>query len=212
MSNALYPSLPGLAYPVERTASWGTRMQRAVSGRTLRLRDYVNPIWSWTLVYSALEDQPAVAAGPQSVTSAPNALRTILDFFNSRGGAADDFLFQDPHDNSALAQLLVAVPGDTTATLFQLTRQLVAGGFNEWIIAPNTVSTVYFNGTPQSPASWTLLPGGVIQFAAPLGGGITPTADFTYYFRVYFTDRMSPSYFVQQLAELKQVKLTSEVL
>ena len=180
MSNALYPSLPGLAFPVERTARWGTRMQRAVSGRTLRLRDYVNPIWSWTLVYSALEDQPGVVAGPLSVTAMPNALRTILDFFNSRAGAFDDFLFQDPHDNSALGQLLVAVPGDTTATLFQLTRQLVAGGFNEWIIAPNTVSTVYFNGTPQSPASWTLLPGGVIQLAARSAAGsrrprISPT-------------------------------------
>lgn len=208
MSNLVYPSLPGLTYPVERAPNWGTRMQRAVSGRTLRLKDYVNPIWNWNLLYSAIEDNPT-GANPQ--TSVPNGLRIILDFFNSRAGAFDDFLFQDPHDNSAVGQVAVPVPGDTTNTMFQLTRALVAGGFQEYIIAPNVVSAVYWNGSPQSPAGYSILSGGVIAFNNPVGGGITVTADFTYYFRVYFTDRLSPSYFVQQLAELKQVKLTSEV-
>ena len=210
MSNRVYPSLPGLAFPVERVANWGTRMQRAVSGRTLRLRDYVNPIWNWTLTYTGLEDNPA-AGGFAVQTSQPNGLRVLLDFFNSRNGAFDDFLFQDPNDNSALAQVAVPVPGDTTSTLFQLTRALVAGGFQEWIIAPNVVSAVYFNGSLQSPAGYTLQPGGVLQFNNAVGGGITVTADLTYYWRVYFTDRLSPSYFLARLAELKQVKLTSEV-
>lgn len=206
MSNLVYPTLPGLAWPVERTANWGTRMQRAVSGRTLRLRDYVNPIWNWTLSYTLLEDNPATAQ-----TTQPNAYRVLLDFFNSRAGAADDFLFQDPNDNTATGQLAVAVPGDTTGTLFQLTRALVGGGFPEWILAPNVVTAVYFNGSTVSPASYTILAGGIIQFNSAVGGGITVTADLSYYFRVYFTDRMNPSYFAYRLAELKQVKLTSEV-
>jgi hypothetical protein len=210
VSNLVYPTLPGLAWPVERTSNWGTRMQRAVSGRTLRLKDYVNPIWNWTLTYTLLEDNPALGGGVAQ-TLQPNALRILLDFFNSRAGAADDFLFADPNDNAALAQVAIPVPGDQTGTLFQLTRALVAGGFQEWIIAPNVVSAVYFNGSPQSPASYQVISGGVLKFNNAVGGGITVTADLTYYFRVYFADRMNPSYFAQRLAELKQVRLTSEV-
>jgi len=235
MSNLVYPTLPGLAWPVERTSNWGTRMQRAVSGRTLRLRDYVNPIWNWTLTYSGLEDNPAAggawtqpsAPGTQPQTSQPNALRILLDFFNSRAGAWDDFLFWDPTDNLATGQPAIPFPavgcGAVDPTLFQLTRALVPGGFQEWILQPavvpqsgipnlNTVANVYFNGSLQSPASYQVLPGGILQFNNAVGGGITVTADFSYYFRSYFTDRLSPSYFIQRLAELKQVRITSEVL
>jgi hypothetical protein len=207
MSNLVYPSLPGLAFPVARVSNWGTRMQRAVSGRTLRLRDYANPIWNWTLTYTGLEDNPSGAA---PLTSAPNAWRILMDFFNSRAGASDDFLFLDPQDYQAVGQVAVPVPGDTTGQLFQLTRALVAGGFQEWISGIASVSAVYFYGSLQSPGSYQL-GFNQILFNNAVGGGITVTADFTFLFRVYFTDRLDPSRFQFKLAELKQVKLTSEV-
>lgn len=207
MGQLIYPVVPGWTFDFEVQANWGTRKQQAISGRTLRLSDYVNPIWNFSLVYSVLEDNPA---SPQ--TSAPNALRQILDFFNSRAGAFDDFLFQHPTDNQALGQIAVPAPGDTTATQYQLARRLVSGGFSEWVIAPGAVTAVYFNGAPQSPAGYTVSNLGLLQFSAAVGGGITVTADFSFYYRVTFTDALNPSYFFYRLAELKQVKLTSIVL
>lgn len=214
MSQALYPVLPGQSIELTKTPNWGTRMQRATSGRTLRTEDYVNPIWNFTLTYEVLEDWSGGApSGMVQLTSAPNAVRTILDFFNSRAGAFDDFLIEDPRDNQALAQLVIPAPTDTTGTIFQLTRALQLGGFAEWIIAPNVVNQVYFNGSPVSPAGYSVDPTtGLVTFSSPVTGGITVTADLSYFFRVYFTDAMSVDYFAFQLAEMKQVKLTSIVL
>jgi uncharacterized protein (TIGR02217 family) len=222
VSNAIYPALAGLGYPVRKVANWATRMQRSVSGRTLRTQDYVNPIWNFTLSYEVLEDTVANPPGQITLTANPLAVRHILNFFNSRSGAFEDFLYNDPKDNQANGQTLIPVPTDTTGTMFQLTRILgydtgdvdaAEGGFAEWIIAPNVVSAVYCNGQPQSPASYSVdASTGIVTFNAAVAGGITVTADFTYYFRVYFTDSLDADYFAWQLAETKQVRLTSVVL
>jgi uncharacterized protein (TIGR02217 family) len=59
MSNILYPIFPGLGYSVIKTPNFKTRTQRAVSGRTLRSADWVNPIWNFTLTYEWLDDDSA---------------------------------------------------------------------------------------------------------------------------------------------------------
>ena len=98
MSNAVYPVLPGLAYSVFKNPSWATRLQRGPDGREARQRDWQSPIYTWILTYSVLHDKPFLGI--------PSALRTLMDFFNSRAGGFDTFLFFDPDDNSVLGQLL----------------------------------------------------------------------------------------------------------
>src|ERR1700689_4762721 len=106
----IFPSLPGLGWSVSKAPRFATRVQRAVSGRELRVLDQPNPIWTWTLTYSMLRDE---------------------------------------HDARAAIGT-----GDGGTTVFQLVRTMGAalpgGGFAEPITAPNTVSTVYFNGVRQS--------------------------------------------------------------
>jgi uncharacterized protein (TIGR02217 family) len=178
-------------------------MQRDHSGRELRVSDYKNPIWTWTLNFPGLHDYAFCSY--TSVTE----FRTILSFFNSRQGAFDSFLFDDPTDDTAIGQTLVPVPGDITGTMFQLARQLAPGGISEWIIAPNVLSAVYINGSPTG--GYTLDPStGIVTFSSLPGGAVT--ADFTFYFRVYFTDTLDAQQFLTNLWELKQVKLTSIVL
>jgi len=285
MSQRVYPVFRGLAYNITKTPNWGTRMQRAVSGRTLRTSDYVNPVWTFKLVYAILHDFPWC-----SYTS-PTELRAMMDFFNSSGGAFDAFLLDDPSDDHVTGQVLPAavssvatvaintagtnyqggdqvslaggtyaapatwtvvnvdgsggptaltpinpgsysiIPGtssiattttgsgDGTLTLnvtwlttVQLVRQLAPGGFAEAIIAPNTVGALYFDGTPQS--GWSVDPTtGLVTLPSPFfSTQPTISADFSYYFRVYFPDALDFEEFAHGFWEIKQVKLTSVVL
>lgn len=216
MSNDVFPVFTGYpAFPIGKISNWATRMQRSVSGRTLRTSDYVNPIWNWTLTYPGLHDYPfcSPAINPGGSFLRPiTEFRTIQDFFNSRAGAFDSFLFDDPSDDFITGQALPPVATDLTGTMFQLVRQWTSptsGGFQEAIIAPNSISLVTIDGSPTS--SYTLDPDtGVLTFSSPPGGSVA--ADFSYYFRVYFTDTLDAQQFLTNLWELKQVKLTSIVL
>jgi hypothetical protein len=284
MSQRVYPVFRGLAFSLTKTSNWATRMQRSISGRTLRTSDYENPVWTFKLVYAVLHDFPWC-----SYTS-PTELRAMMDFFNSSGGAFDAFLLDDPRDDSVTGQVLpealstatgVAVnnpgnnystgddvflaggtgaaqsswmvtatdgsgvtglspinpgsytiipgtssvatttngAGDNTLTLdptwlttVQLVRQLVPGGFSEAIIAPNTVSQIYFAGAPQS--GWTVdNTTGLVTLPNPfLSTQPAITADFTYYFRVYFPDSLDFEEIYSGYYQMRQVKLTSVVL
>jgi len=206
MGNSVFPVLPGLAWNVIKTPNWGTRMQRAVSGRTLRISDYVNPIWNFTLTYEFLHDSSFGA-----FTSPTTALRSLMDFFNSRAGAFDTFLFPDPSDFTVTQQPIAT--GNGSQVTWQLVRQLVPNGFSETIVAPNVVSAVYLNGVPQSSTLYSVdNTTGLVTFLAAPGSGVVISATFTYYFRVYFEDALNFDNFMFRLWQLKQVKLTSVVL
>jgi hypothetical protein len=290
MSNRVYPVFRGLAFSVTKTPNWASRNQRAVSGRMLRTSDYLNPIWTFKLIYAVLHDSPWC-----SYTS-PTELRTMMDFFNSSGGAFDAFLLDDPSDDTVTGQVLPpaigtiatiaisspgsgytagqdvglgggagvpettltitsvngsggitglvilipglysVIPGTTNvpiaymagtgsgatvnvtwATTVQLVRQLVPGGFVENIIAPNNVSNIYFNSGsgPVAQIGWTVdQTTGLVTLPFPFTMGPQPTisADFTYYFRVYFPDALDFEEIYWQMWQLRQVKLTSVVL
>jgi len=100
----------------------------------------------------------------------------------------------------------------TWLTTVQLVRQLAPGGFAEAIIAPNTVGALYFDGTPQS--GWSVDPTtGLVTLPNPFFSTQPAiSADFSYYFRVYFPDALDFEEFAHGFWEIKQVKLTSVVL
>lgn len=126
MSNQVYPSsLPGLSIEVDKEPEFDTLVQRAVSGKELRIGQRVYPLWYLTLNYNFLRD-----------TSVYNELKTLVGFFLSRKGAADSFLFSDPDDSAVVDQDFGV--GDGTTTLFQLVREF--GGFVEPVFN--------INGTP----------------------------------------------------------------
>lgn len=208
MSEEVFPTLPGLTYSVVKSTNWATRFQRSVSGIERRTTDYNNPIWNFTLILSLLRDFPYGSYDP--VTE----LRTLMDFYNSRQGAFDTFLYTDLSDDRVMTQQIGV--GDGTNLIFQLVRQLTPGGFIENIIAPNAIENLYDNGTPISSADYTVnFDTGVVTF----GAGHAPAATHiitwtgTFYFRVRFTnDNMDFEEFYHNFWELKQLKLTSIVL
>jgi uncharacterized protein (TIGR02217 family) len=205
---AIFPSLPGLGWSVTKAPRFATRIQRAVSGREVRLLDQPMPIWSWTLTYTLLRDRWDVrgGAGPGA---GHDELRTLMGFFLQRQGAFQPFLFDDPTDDQVTGQLIGT--GDGGTSVFQLVRTM--NGFSEPIAAPNAVSAVYFNGIVQSPANYTIdAATGLVSFTAPPPAAQAVTADFTYWFRVRFADDSTEfENFLYQLWSLKQIKLQSAI-
>jgi len=209
---AIFPTLPGLGWSVSKAPRFATRIQRAVSGRELRVVDQPNPIWSWTLTYAMLRDEhdTRAASGPGV---GYDELRTLMGFFLQQQGAFQPFLFDDPTDDTASAQAIGTGNGSTT--MFQLVRSmgvaLPGAGFAEPITAPNAVSAIYFDGIVQSASGYGIDPTtGLVTFAVPPPAGQLVTADFSYYFRVRFADDTADfENFLYQLWALKQVKLQS---
>ena len=206
---AIFPSLPGLGWSVVKSPRFATRIQRAVNGRELRALDQPYPLWSWTLTYPLLRDR-SDARAPSGAGIGYDELRTLAGFFLQQQGALQPFLFDDPTDNAVIAQPLGA--GDSSRTVFQLLRSM--GGFAEPVTAPNAVSAIYFDGILQPAADYTVdAATGLVTFAAPPPAGQIVTADFTYYFRVRFSDDTAEfENFMIQLWQTRQIKLQSVFL
>lgn len=126
MSNTLYPVLPGLAWPVNRTPMWENDSRTSISGRDFTRARWSSPRWLYQLKYEFLRSAAAQAEFQQ-----------LVGLFNQMRGDWDTFLFDDPDDNTATAQQFGL--GDGVTTQFQLLRAL--GGFVEPVFA--------LNGTPQ---------------------------------------------------------------
>ena len=133
MSNAVYPTLPGLAWPVTRTPLWRTTVQTTPSGREWRTSAMAFPRYRYTLTYEFLR---STAAYPH--------LQTLLGFFNSRRGGYDSFLFSDPDDRTVTAQAFGT--GDGVSTQWQLVRTL--GGFVEPVYALDGAPQIMVDGVP----------------------------------------------------------------
>jgi hypothetical protein len=133
MSDAIYPTLRGLTWPVKRTIEWSTTVQTSSSGKDVLLTSWQSPIWHWELIYEFLSD---------TSISGPTDYRTLVDFFSARQGKFDSFLYFDPDDNSVINQVFGT--GDAANTIFQLTRML-AGGFPEPIQNINVLTGLSIN-------------------------------------------------------------------
>jgi Conserved hypothetical protein 2217 (DUF2460) len=196
MSNLVYPVLPGLTWPVKKTPTFSTLVQRAPSGYETRIKQMNNPIWNWELEYAYIADDPQNIRAGFTDTD----LRTLMGFYMARGGTFDDFLYQDPGDNSELGAPLQLLE-DANATWYSPLQRSIGGtnGALEDITDLNTTGAggfnpiVYANGTPVG-ASFTgpglSLPAGTFQGLYIIWGGTAPTppitCDFTWYFRVRF--------------------------
>ena len=192
MSNAVFPTLPGLTWDCPKTPEFSTTEVISQDGSRTAIANWVYPIWHWALKYELLRDD------------ATDELNTLLGFFLNRQGKADSFLFDDPNDNTRTGQGLGV--GDGITTQFQVVRTL--GGFVEPVKNLKTMPTVYVSGVEQE-TGWSISDSGLITFvSAPTG---TVTADITYYWRVHFDmDSAEFNQFADALWELQECKLSSE--
>jgi hypothetical protein len=88
MSQAVFPSLPGLRWNVSRAPQWATKIQRSSSGKETRIAYMTAPIWRWVLQFEFLRQDATYTE-----------LSQLVGFFNARRGQFDSFLYTDPADN-----------------------------------------------------------------------------------------------------------------
>jgi uncharacterized protein (TIGR02217 family) len=206
------PRLAGQGWSVSKTPVWQTRIQRAVSGRELRLLDYPYPLWQFQLTWEALGDNSGQAGVSAIGSLLATDLRTLLGFFMACQGAFAAFLYDDPTDDNVTGQGLGTADGiSTTAQLVRTMGPAGAPNFTEPIAAPDVVSAIYFNGITQPASSYSVDPtSGIVTFSSPPPANVAITADFSYYFRCRFiSDAYSFENFMYRLWSLKKLDFIS---
>ena len=135
MAPPVFPSLPGITFPVKRSAKWSGLQQDALSGKRVRTSFMTYPIYLFELQFNFLRSAAAYLEWQQ-----------LAGFINSMYGGTGLFLFDDPNDDTAIAQSFGA--GDGVTTTFQLVRTL--GGFTEPVYFPNVITDIKVAGAPTS--------------------------------------------------------------
>jgi len=191
MSNAVFPTLPGLTWDRKRTPEWKTMVQESASGLESRAALWSTPRWTWELSYDLLRSAAAFVE-----------LQTIVGFFNARRGAFDSFLFEDPDDNAVLAQAIGS--GDGSTRSFQAVRGY--GGFVEPVYNLKATPTVYVDGVAQGGVTYSA--SGLITLTSAPALGAVVTADLSYRWRVRFSeDTAEFNQFMYQLYECQKLVL-----
>ena len=151
MSLSVFPSLPGLTYTSVKAPGFKTDIQSGSNESEVRLPQYSNPVWKWTLIFDFLHD---FFWGSFTAVS---ELRTLMGFFNSNLGSAAAFLYTDPDDNSVgpavvggepnvpLAQL--ALVSDGVGNYYSPVQRTLDGVSYEDITDLNGGIAVYLDGT-----------------------------------------------------------------
>lgn len=192
MSDLVYPVLPGLTPEIERSYELSTLKTQAVNGHrvTQVMRPY--PLRTWGLRYEFLRERVN-----------KRELSALVGFFLKHYGDADDFLFEDPADNTAVNAELGT--GNGVLTAFQLRRPL--GGFYESITAPKAIQAVRVNGA-LTTAYTANMATGILTFSVPVPNGHVVKASFTYYWRAAFADpKLSVKSFAKGFFESQRVTL-----
>ena len=194
MSNAVYPTFPGLTFDVTRTPTWSTTTIRSTSLRAYRSANASFPIYRFKLSYEFLRQ-----------TGVLTEMATLAGFFNARKGGFDSFLFADPDDYSIVNQLVGI--GDAAATQFQLVRTF--GGYLEPVYDQSGITGIYINGFAKALGTdYTVSATGLLTFVVAPGAGLTVAWTGTYYRRVVFAqDAAEFGKFMQNLWTLKTVEL-----
>lgn len=200
MSNSLFPSLPGLAFPVTKTPMWKTTTQEAQSGKEVRIGKWSFPRWKYSLPFEFLRDR----ADPK------DELWELLGFFNQHRGSHESWLFEDPDDKSVTAQSFGT--GNGARTVFQLLR--TKGGFTEPVRGNPTsgdgVPAIYKNGVLQTISTHYTIANGIVTFTSAPANGVALTWTGGYYWRCRFSDDyVDVSKFAKDLWEAQKVEFVS---
>ena len=159
MSLSVFPSLPGLTYTSMKTPKFNTLVQSGANEYEVRLPQYTNPVWTWTLIFDFLHD--FFWGSFQTVSE----LRTLMGFVNDNYGKASSFLYTDPDDNSVgpalvgglpnvpLAQL--ALVSDGVGNYYSPVQRTLDGTSFEDITDLNGAIAVYLDGTLAAAGSGT---------------------------------------------------------
>lgn len=195
MSALIYPTLPGFMYPQQRdVVPPPVQVRTTPSQREYRARDAALPRYQYGLQYEFLRTGTRGAE-----------LASLVGFYNKVGGPFDSWLYSDPDDNTAVAQLFGVGNGATQG--FQLLRGF--GGFAEPVFDLQAAPAIYLAGVLQA-SGYTVSSTGWVSFTAAPGAGVALTWSGAFYRRCRFLgDRLNTTKFMDQMFEAKRVEFIS---
>jgi uncharacterized protein (TIGR02217 family) len=215
MSNLLFPKIRGLAWSLVKTPTFSTEVQESLTGREVRVQNFQNPIWEFTLTYEYLLNDPRSRDENEQTP-----LEALVGFYLARGGQFDDFLLNESDLTGRLEDsVYTGQPigtGDGATKSFQIVRNI--GGFLEAVQNPmNQTATIYVNGAAKSPGSDYSIANGLVTFNSAPAATASITADFLMLHRVRFHTGTSRSgkeglgftNFYYNLYECREVQLVS---
>lgn len=101
MSNDLFPAnIKGLTWTVLRTQEFSTIAQKSPSAQAVRIRQYQNPVWKWELIWDYLYGFWAGPNNQQKYGPGYTDVKVLMGFVAARAGSFDDFLYNEPDDNT----------------------------------------------------------------------------------------------------------------
>lgn len=190
----VFPSLIGLAWPVPRVVKWSGNKNDALSGKRVRTTYMTYPVYAYEFKFNVMR-------------TASQEWQNLEGFINQVYGGAGLWLYDDPNDDAALAQLFGH--GDGASTTFQLVRTL--GGFTSPVFFPNAIADVKIAGTPT--AAYTLSSTGQVVFNTPPANGAALVWDGTFRWPCRFDDEaFGFENFMQNLFSMKSLKFSTEKL
>lgn len=196
MALPVFPTLPGISYPVKRSPVWSTVKADALSGKRSRTPLWTYPLWRYDIPFEFLYSDDT-----------EQQLQTLMGFFNSVQGAYGLFAFDDPDDDAVSGQEFGQ--GDGVTSSFQLVRSL--GGYTEPVFLLNGTPTISVAGTDTAPQSISSY--GVVTFSAPPASGAQLTWTGNYYWPCRFDDDTQEfEKFLQSLWSAKSIKFSTEKL
>src|ERR1051326_8827366 len=99
MSNLLFPKVRGLGWTITKNPTFSTEIQSSLAGREVRVQNFQNPIWEFTLAYEYLLNDPRLRDENEQTP-----LETLVGFFLARGGQFDDFLLNESDLTCAMSE------------------------------------------------------------------------------------------------------------
>src|SRR5579872_3365397 len=193
MTLPVFPTLPGLAWSIKRSAERNTIKHDAISGKTVRIANWTYPKYHYEVPFNFLRS----AAVYQE-------WQTLEGFYNSVNGPAGLWAYDDPNDDAAVDQGFGE--GDGTTTSFQLVRAF--GGQAAPVFLINGTPTITVGGTPTSAFGVSAY--GVVTFdaAPPANAALAWSGNF--YMPCQFDDdTLAVENFMYQLARVKSLKFST---
>lgn len=189
MSNAIFPTVPGMTLSVTKTPMWSTAVQQSVSGKEIRRAKRARVIWKFNLKFEFLRADARF-----------NELQQVMAFYNARQGQYDSFLLKDPTDNAEVGQVIAS--GDGVTKTFRLVHSI-----DTWVepVGYAPAPTMYLNGVSTSAFTTD---GQSVTFTTAPANGVVITWSGTFYYRVRFAeDTIDFEQFMQNLWSLNSCNL-----
>lgn len=189
MSNLIFPTLLGVAWPIDRSEEWSTSTIDTVSGRRFSMANWSIPKRKYTLTIEFLRSQRGF-----------DEYQQLVAFIHKVRGSFDSFLFFDPSDCCAVNQAIGVGDGKTTS--FQLVRAIK--DFVSPVFGVKNIESLTVNG---APAVYTVSDNGVVTLQTPPSAGQVVQWSGTFYQRVRFAkDSVTISEFLNGFHSVKKLE------